>query len=225
MTTIVVTPAESIALVSLGAAKAYLGIEGDSQDDTVTRLIAEASERIQSYLGRPLVLQVYRQRIALHGRMPGINLSRGPVTEIQSLSLNGRPWGSGIDEIDVDRAMARIMATAFYPAHRIDGPGGAVADIVYAAGYLLPGQGAPATTDGAILPQKLLTIPDAIAGACFSAMQMLYSAQGRDPTLKTESVQGVGSTTWQAIGPDSGGLPPDAAATLDRYPLSADWMA
>lgn len=225
MTVIVVTAAESAALVSLDAAKSYLGITGAAQDNAVTGLIAEASERIQSYLGRPLVLQLYRERIGLRGRMPGINLSRGPVAEIQSLSLNGQPWGSGIDEIDVDRAMARIMATAFYPAHRIDGPGGAVADIVYAAGYLSPGQQAPAATDGALLPQKVLALPDAIAGACLSTMQMLYSAQGRDPTLKTESVQGVGNTTWQALDPNSGGLPTDATAILDRYSLSADWMA
>ncbi|WP_240322945.1 phage head-tail connector protein [Acetobacter pomorum] len=89
MTVAVITPAEKTDLVTLESVKTYLQISDDSQDARLGQLITAASGSFTDYLGRPLALQTYRERWTLRGRIPGVNLSNGPVATILSASVDG----------------------------------------------------------------------------------------------------------------------------------------
>ncbi|MFT8335107.1 MAG: phage head-tail connector protein [Acetobacter orientalis] len=218
----VITPAQKTDLVTLDSVKTYLGVTGADQDATLSSLIVRASSEFDRYRGRPLALQTYHERQRLSAPMPGINLSRGPIAAIQSLTIDGKAWQE-LDEFDVDRARACIMSTAFLPMQRrLCQP--AIVDVVYTAGYLLPGDNAP-EAGGDLLSIQTFGLPANIAGACLGTILMLSMAGGRDPLLKSESVQGVGNTTWQALDVSYGALSPDAVSALDSLALAADWMA
>ncbi|MCH4024091.1 MAG: phage head-tail connector protein [Acetobacter sp.] len=224
MTVAIITEAESEELVSLQSVKSALRIEGDGQDGNLETLIAQVSSDFVEHLGRPLALQVYRERQEFYGHCPGINLSRGPLCAIQSMQIDGTPWGDPLDECDVDRRHARVVSTAFLPPNSMRSSGRHVVEVVYAAGYLLPGAVAPEVS-GSLLPMVVRPLPPGISGACINTIQMLLSAQGRDPLLKTESVEGVGSASWRGLDAISGALSPDAVAALSTLHLAADWMA
>lgn len=224
MPAVVTAPAEYTGLVTLDSVKAYLGINGTDQDQILSGLISSASASCISYLQRPLALQEYRERIRVRGRMAAINLSIGPIATIRSMSVGGRQI-TALDELSVDRQSARIEdvlpapATCGFPHHGYD------VEVIYLAGFLLPYQNDPEKTDTDLLPMVVTPLPDDVAGGCLGTIQLMRCGQGRDPLLKTESVQGVGSTTWQTMDPSVGALSPDAVAALDRLSLAADWMA
>ncbi|GBQ93844.1 hypothetical protein [Gluconobacter albidus] len=224
MPVVVTTPAETTNLVSLESALAYLQITNMAQMQGLDALISSASAACVSYLQRPLALQEYRERIRVRGRVTAINLSIGPIAAIRSISVGGRKVVA-LDELSVDRMNARIEdilpvpAGCGFPHHVWD------VEVSYVAGFLLPEMDDPEKNDADLLPMAVTPLPDDIAGGCLGTIQLLRCGQGRDPLLKTESVQGVGSTTWQTMDPSVGALSPDAVAALDRLSLAADWMA
>lgn len=224
MTVAVITPAEKTDLVTLESVKTYLQISDDSQDARLGQLITAASGCFTDYLGRPLALQTYRERWTLRGRIPGVNLSNGPVATILSASVDGVAWSGPLDECDIDRKNARIMASAFLPPRQIVFHRPVVVDITYIAGFLLPGMDIP-TPENPLLALQAQTLPASVASGCLSTIQMLSCAAGRDPLLKSESTQGVGSASYGALDPTVGGLTPDAVGALDRLGIAADWMA
>lgn len=224
MTVVVTAPAESTDLVSLESAVAYLQISGADQMQGLADLISRASAACVSYLQRPLALQEYRERIRVRGRMTAINLSIGPIAAIRSISVGGKALTS-LDELSIDRDKSRIedvlSVGGICGAHHH----GYDVEVMYVAGFLLPGMNAPEANDSDVLRMAATPLPDDVAGGCLGTVQLLRCGQGRDPLLKTESVQGVGSTTWQSMDPGVGALAPDAVAALDRLSLAADWMA
>lgn len=225
MTVSVVTPASTVDLVDLESVKAYLQITGDDQDARLGALISQASDSFADYLGRPLALQTYRERQTVTGRILGINLSNGPVVSILSASVDGVAWTGTLDECDVERDGARIMASAFLPPRQLCFARPVIVEVIYVAGFLLPGMEAVEKPANSLLPWQETPLRPALSGGCLSTIQMLLYGAGRDPLLKSENVQGVGSTSYAMLDPAVGGLSADAVAALDRMSIMADWMA
>lgn len=225
MTVSVVTPASTTDLVDLDSVKAYLQITDDTQDARLGQLIKQASGSFSDYLGRPLALQTYRERQTIQGRIPGINLCNGPIATILTASVDGIAWTGTLDDCDVERDGARIMASAFLPPRLLCFTRPVLVEITYVAGFMLPGMDQPVVPDNALMPWRATPLLAAISGGCLSTIQMLLSASGRDPLLKSENVQGVGSSSYATMDPAVGGLSADAVAALNRLSIMADWMA
>ncbi|MGG6430610.1 phage head-tail connector protein [Acetobacter ghanensis] len=225
MTFSVVTPASTTDLVDLESVKSYLQITDDAQDARLAKLITQASSSFADYLGRSLALQTYRERQTIKGRIPGINLSNGPIASILSASVDGVAWTGVLDECDVERNGARIMASAFLPPRQLCFTRPVVVEVIYIAGFVLPGMDKAVVPDNALLPWQATPLPAAISGGCLSTIQMLLGVSGRDPLLKSENIQGVGSTSYASLDPATGGLSADAVASLSRLSIMADWMA
>lgn len=224
MPVVVTTAAQTTDLVDLESVKSYLQIEGDDQDASLAALISQASSSCSGYLQRPLALQEYRERVRIRGRATAINLSVGPVAAIRSISVDGQPVTT-LDELSVDRDRARIEEIGHSPSFGCWASQIRQVEITYLAGFLLPGMDEPEKADTDLLPLDMFVLPNDIAGGVLGTIQMLRYGQGRDPLLKTESVQGVGSTTWQSMDSAVGAISPDAIAALDRLTIAADWMA
>lgn len=224
MPVIVENAASQTALVDLATLKAVLNIDDDVKDMALSRLIDRASASAVAYLQRPLALQTYRERTRLRGRSRAVCLSVGPIVSIQSITIEGKLLTT-LDPLSVARATSRIEDLPLVSAcHSWREPGTTI-DIVYRAGFTLPGMEEPQPDSGEILKCQNFALPDDIAGGCIETVRTLLHASDRDPLLRSENVEGVGSCSWQIADPSTAGLSPIAQAALDRLSLAIEWMA
>lgn len=194
------------ALASLDDLKADLSIDGTASDTTLTRYLLDASSAVLAYIGRPILRAQWRDIVIVREgqRLMGMPLGALPVLSLDAITRNGSDWDADdIAACQIDNAAGLVFPPrwAFWP------PGRYV--IAYQAGYEL--------ADSAADPPVIGTLPRPVGRAVLLTAAAAYHAAARgDPMLRSESEQGVGSTSWTGMTADSGGLPPEAAALLDR---------
>lgn len=201
--------ADPLPFVALPDFKAALSIaEADTSQDTVLLpMLLAASAAVQSYIGRQITIADWsdRIRIAPGDRRLSLLLGVQPLLSITSVLRDGQALSEPADGWDFDP-----LCGILYPS---DGPWWWPGrySVTYRAGWVVPDM---SDADDNALP---VTLPADIRQAVLTAARAFYSARDRDPLLKSESEQGVGSTSWATPDAVSGGLPADAAAMLSRY--------
>lgn len=200
------TPAVGLPLALLSDLKADLGISDDLQDARLQTLLLDASDMVVAYIGRPVLSATWRDVIVLGAddQRGALTLGRYPLSAIMAFSINGNAWSSD----DIAGLPFNPDAGMIYPPD-----GGAVSwhaghyVITYQAGWR------PSSTDndGAAIAG---TVPRMVQQATRLTAAGLWHASGRDPALRSESEQGVGSTSWVTTTPGAGGLPQAAADAL-----------
>jgi hypothetical protein len=204
-----VTPAASMALVTVDQAKAALGIDpaDTTQDASLTAQIASVSQGIFRYVDRVLVQQSYRDqfRYVCNYNYPGepLQLRQYPI----AVDITGAPLatitedGVAVDplyyEADTDRGLL----------YRLDGADpygwtGMLITVDYTAGYE--------------------PIPDDIQAAALDWLTSRYHAEGRDPALRSETIPDVLSQVYAGdfgAGTSGGAIPPAARDLLQPYRL------
>jgi len=199
-TVTVTVPAVSTALTTLAAITADLGLGADASTHTVQQMIARASRAISGYLGRPLARQTVVETFRDVEGWRMLLLSHAPVASIASVVVDGATLAPSDYELAGDARQLHRLAddlTTDWTAAKIV--------VTYTGGYILPGQ------PGATLP------PD-IEWACIMTVAADWHMRGRDPTLRSETVDGIGGQSW--LDPDTaahGGLPWAAAERLQPY--------
>ena len=197
----VVTAATSRRLTTVEAVKATLGITGADQDAQIGALIDRASGMIASYCRRVFACERLRQRFE-RTYATTITLARFPVA-VRSVSTDGAALGIDAWAVDSEAGLLERL-----------GPGGCgrpwlgnatVAE--YDAGYQLPGQAAV---------EGVPPLPADIEGACITLVSALRFSASRDPMLRSESTENVGSASWIASA-EMGALPPQVADALAGY--------
>ena len=212
---VVVTPATSTALTTVDSLKAELGLSGDAQDARLGELIDQASSLVAEYCDIPLA-RFGRQALLETFRLePGrprdaLILSVGPAFGVTAVTEGDVALVPAVDvELDGEAGMLarlRCDTVVAWCARKVI--------VAYTAGWILPGD--DAYPDATIADR----LPKAIERATLETAKALWFGSGataRDPLLRSESTQGVGSTTWQDGGGASGGVPPAAAAMLGDY--------
>jgi hypothetical protein len=194
----VITPAASRLLTTVDAAREFLAV-GDAVDEqSLLRLIAQASAAVVSHCRRPFARETVSESFRPRGAGPLI-LSRTPVVGPVAMSLDGAAFLA--TDLDLDPASGLL--------HRIGGAGllacwgGYSATVQYTGGWLLPGQ------EGRDLPED-------VELACLTTMAAQYAGRGRDPMLRSETTEGVGSASFIATA-DMSALPPQAVSLLEPY--------
>jgi uncharacterized phiE125 gp8 family phage protein len=195
--TVITLPAAT-RLATLEALKAELSIPASdpTSDVALEGLLDQASAATARWCGLAMARQTLREAFRLWRPLEVLVLSCGPVAAITAVTEAGTAVAAENWEADLASGLlwrlsagerCRWIAT------------GIVVD--YAAGWLLPGQ------DGRDLPPE-------IERACILAAAAMWHARGRDPLLRSEAVEGVGSTSF--LDPRGGmeGLPPQAAGLL-----------
>lgn len=211
------------ALTNVATMESILGLASGSADAVLQRCINQASAIAESYAGR----EFYRGTVTeKHPGQAGpiIVLRRPPVNSITSVTyVGGTAEGSSTYEIH-DANLGGLYRVSgnwvgedwtYRDSSRTPflGQGRLVWTIVYDGGWYTPKQ----DDDGA----GTRTLPYDIEAAAIQIATAIYRAEGRDPTLRAESLMeasqtygatsGVGSADWL----DS--VVPGAAATLRRY--------
>jgi hypothetical protein len=191
--TTLVTPPTQTALTTVAKIKAELTSASPSQALRIPDLIEEASSIITGHIERELARATVKD--TFHGhyfrRMPLV-LSRLPVTTLTSVVSAGS--AQDLSTLDLDAGAAVL----YMHGHDVA--------VTYDAGYLLPGQ---AGRD----------LPHAIERACIDVVLALWYRPSRgDPMIRSESIDGIGSTSY--LDPAQGSaaaMPPTAVAALSRF--------
>ena len=189
----VLVPATSSRLTTLEAVKRELSIAGTSEDARLLAYIDQASAVIADYLGRTLARETVAETLRLQTSAEVIKLTRWPVVSVSRVVEDGETLVAA--DYEIDRSFIyRLLSDerARWPAAKIV--------ITYVAGYDLPSG-----------------VPSAIGRAATQLVVAMNASRGRDPALRSESVEGVGSQSW--LDPRNGGgpLPDGVVALLNPY--------
>ncbi|KMO20379.1 phage gp6-like head-tail connector protein [Methylobacterium platani] len=196
----VITAATNRQLTTPDRVKAILGV--DASDARLAFLIDTATSSIEGFCNRVFAQQTVRQTMCGSGARA--ILSQAPVTTITAVTLDGQPLGQDDYSLEGD-ALYRMRrgVRALWQGRAL------VVD--YVGGYTLPSdeQGAA------------WTLPASVERAAMLLVAAAVSSTGRDPLLKSENVQGVGSFSYAAPGSTStGGLGHgEAEALLARFEM------
>ena len=197
----VLTPAPSFDLTTLATAKQELGITTRTLDDKLSRWIEEASSTVVHYLGRGLASEGLQESFRLHwgSNNKSVVLTRFPVVSVQSVTADGTlldpsEWEVNLREGLLYRldAATGLYQIAWHCSQLV---------VVYTAGYALLGD-----------------LPRDIERACLILLNHRYAAGDRDPTIKSEDVPGILSTTYWVGGiGENAAVPPEAASLLNPF--------
>lgn len=206
---VVTTAAARTDLTTLERVKSDLRIDGSAEDGYLRSQIAAATDLIVRHLGvvpagrsRTLGRETLVETLRPDRSREHILLSRTPVVSIVSVAE--------ADET-VDAAEYEIEDAAAGIVRRTDAAGDAALwesgkiVITYTAGWLMPGEA------GADLPA-------AIEAAAVELIGSFRSARGRDPLVRQENVDGLGSLSYWVQSPaEAGELPPAVVTKLAPY--------
>ena len=207
----VTVAAATRALTTAASLRAELGVSDSTLPDArAGNLIARASKAAESYCGRVFaretLSQVFRWSAAWSCRpyeqRKMLALARYPVSSISSVTEDGTALTAADYEADAETGrLYRLSSDArvAWCAQKTT--------VVYVAGYVLPGD------------SGTRTLPEGIEAAAIKLAATLYHGASRDPSIKGESADGIGSVDyWVGSVPGAAGeLPPDVTALLDPW--------
>jgi hypothetical protein len=189
----VITPATSRRLTTIPAIRDHLMIGDEVSEIYLGDLIDRASAVVVRYCNRAFALETVRE-VFRSGSGDVLQLSRWPVVAVQSVTA---PDAVTADQYEVDAVngvLYRLAGARWY---------GRV-EVIYQAGYVLPGE------DGRTLPADVEQAVTALVAAEFHG-------RGRDPSLREERTEGVGSTSYTVGSLGDDGLAADVAGLLHRH--------
>jgi len=198
----VTAAATETRLTTLDRVKMDLDITTGANDEKLTSQIDEASAAVRTYLGwnpaSETLSETVRREFTDSGPIDYLLLSRAPVSSVASVTEDDILLDSDEYEVDAATGLLYRLTDTGHPRGWTFCKSVVVA---YTAGYTLPG------TNGYTL------LKDIEAGT-IALIRGFWHQSGRDPTIRMETVEGVGSFQyWIAQGGDDA-FPPDAARLL-----------
>lgn len=194
---IVVTPAASRLLSTVERLQVELGATSEPQASQVAGVLAEASAAVETHCSRTFARETVRETLRLRSAHGGaIRLQRSPIASIASITEDGAAVTADDYEYEADTGQVyrlREDRRVGWPASKIV--------ITYEAGYILPG------ADGADLPAD-------VERQCLRVAVAIWHSRNRDPLLRSEAAEGVGSASYVDPSDASGGLPQQVADAL-----------
>jgi hypothetical protein len=195
----IVTPATTTNLTTLNRARAMLSFT-TADEATVAILIEQASQAIVDYCRRPFARETVRETFEGPTRSGGVLLGRSAVTEILSVTELGETIP--LDEVrhDPDSNMLfRVGADSWHLCWLDE------IAVTYTAGYVLPSDDSAGT------------LPSSVERAAIRLIGAFLSMNGRDSLIKSETIEGVGQTSWWVPGAGAAMADPEAQQLLDGY--------
>jgi hypothetical protein len=204
-TLVVTTPAATRDLTTLARLKAELSITDSLSDTLLTNIIREASEAIGSYCSRPegfgaeTVTETFWLTDApyLDPTTRGqdvLILARDLVPTIASVTEDGTALVANTAYLLDGSVLCRVFSGTMraWTARQVV--------VAYSAGYALPG-----------------SVPNDLQRAALDLCASMWSSRGRDWTIRSEAVDGVGSVSYLDPRAAAVGLPPTISDRLASW--------
>lgn len=195
----IVTPATVTALTDVQSVQLEIGLSGTTEAGYLRGQIAQASAAISSWCGRVFARETVSEVFRPERCLESLSLSRFPVASIASVTEDGTALASTNYEVDAASGLLFRLADderTTWRARKVT--------VQYAGGYLLPDEAGR-------------TLPHDVQRACILMVCAAYLARGRDPMLRSESAQDVGSASYLDPRVGMEAMPPQAAALLQPY--------
>lgn len=196
----VITPAANKRLTTPAAVRDAFGYTtGTHPDSKLEPLIDQASAAIHRHVKRTFALERVREDLQL-GRTEVVILARSPIVTLHSATEYD---GVTLTSSDYLLDSATGLLTRYREPRGIwwsCGP----AQIEYTAGYLLPGE-------------EDRNLPHDVERAALLVVNAYLTGMTRDPLLRSESVEGVGSQSFTVMGADHALPSPEALSLLKDY--------
>lgn len=202
----VASPASDKALTTLERVKLELGIpSGTTTNDPILQeKIDEASDDIEAALGFRLVRETAVETFwheQYDSAPEKLVLDRTPVAAIASVVVDGVTIDPSAYRLDPSTGELFALCNG-YPSVWVFCQSIVV---TFDAGYILPAA-------------SNRNLPKGIEGACIDLVSSFWAAKGRDPTVKSEDVPGIGRVDyWVGAVGEPGELPPSVVAKLAPY--------
>ncbi len=188
---IVSVPASNRDLVRIDDVRTQLNIVDGSEDDNLALWIQQASAAVERYENRIYAKETVEQTERRDGcSLSGIVLERFPVTDVMAVTEDGTALGT--DEYERDGSIlyrVRGGDRSYWSSGKIV--------IVYMAGF------------------DIDDIPGNVKRAVIITVNHYRLGTDRDPQLRSEVVDGAGSSSY-FDGLDKCGLSPEARGLLSR---------
>lgn len=192
----VITPATASDLTTVDRARTMLGLTA-GDDDMLAIAIPQVSQMVVDHCRRPFSVETVREVFRDPSRH-GVLLARAPVTSF--LTVTEGETALAVDQYEYDASTGTLhhlsgaCRVCWYAPLRVE----------YVAGYSLPAD------------TGTWTLPAAIERATLLLIGTFLSARDRDPLVRSETVDGIGSTSWWI--PHTSSLPsPEAEGLLAPY--------
>lgn len=208
----IVTPSSSTTLATRAYVKGELGITDSSEDARIDAYIRQASDAIVGAINvdiaKATVAEMFRRTrrsgLCGAGMWPSkddkLVLARMPVVSVSSVVEDGTTLDSSEYELEsADLGLLLRLREGYvsrWSASNIV--------VTYTAGYDLPN-----------------SAPALLQRACALLVSQYKANASRDPTLRSESVDGLGSSSWFDGAGDRGGLSPEVAGILQQFQIPA----
>lgn len=211
----VVTPAINFDLTTLPSIKREIDVRTSDTDVYLSSQIPRVSSSIARYCRRIFARQRYLDTFQSYWHRTGhlvtrLGLAHWPLVAIEAVTVNGVMLGE--DDFVVDFDGGRLTRGMHWDA--------GIIEAVYVAGWVLPGW-APDSVGGEPLPSDVEQA--AIEMVISNRQTGRLSYTDRDPYVRSETVEGVGTLTYSqtAIGSSSSGgmlgLPVHVKERLSSY--------
>lgn len=193
----IIEAAAETKLTTIAAARAELQVSSGADDAYLATLIDQASDAVRSWCKRVFAVETVRESIYPDKPGKSLMLSRWPVVVITAVTINGVAEDVANVEAEDSGHLFRLDASGC----RTSWPSGRIV-VEYSAGYVLPGR-----------PGR--TLPNDIERAALSLVKGNWFARTRDPMIRSETVEGAGSTDY--FSGTVSRLPPDVESLLSPY--------
>ncbi len=166
------TPALPAGFVTLADVKAYLGVSDDAQNAKLTSMIDAASATSEAFCNTIFATRTVVETIQIEDDVSNIVLGYSPVSAVISLSC----------DVTAETSADFMLLRSNGFLRKADGSqcSAGFYTITYTAGFA--------------------TLPEAVTLACKEFVRDLYNANGVNPLVKSDAVEGVGSTSFHAPG-------------------------
>jgi hypothetical protein len=216
-TFIVITPPSYRRLTTIDAAREVCGVTVNTSDGSIQRLIDQASSLIASFTHRDFGIQtvqesyvaptmwqgyvVWNQPSNYYNMDPNPKVLRlNPVNSIVSVTEDGVALVGG-DDYEVD-LRAGLLYRLF---SGLRGDWWRSVVIQYVVGWNLPEEATP-------------NLPADVESVCLALVRAAWFSRSRDPFLRTETTEGVGTVQYQIAAPAIGmSIDPSMGKALSPY--------
>ncbi len=202
----VTAAAESFDLVTSEDVQLELGY-ATSEQAWIDAKITRASAAVATHCKRVFAKQTYSELFRPDRSVEALVLAEYPVRSVTSVTVDGTALETTDYEVDPASAMVyRLCGDARICWY------GCKITVAYIAGYVLPDTVPDEDEETDDVPD----LPQDIQDAMILLMSSARAAKGRDPTLKSEDIPGVRSSSWWigGVGDDTAAFPPEVAALL-----------
>ena len=207
----IITPATNTALATRAYVKGELGPTDNSTDAQIDAYIRQASDAIVGAINvdiaKATVAETFRRtrRGIICGARGSssdskLTLARMPVLSISSVVEDGTTLDPSEYELEsADFGLLLRLRDGFLSTWSAS-----TIVVTYTAGYDLPN-----------------SAPALLQRACALLVAQYKSSASRDLTVRSESTDGIGSTSWFDGAVDRGGLSPEVAGILQQFQIPA----